>query len=44
MLGALTESSDHGAMLARFAESVAPEDAQYLLDALHRRTAEGPGI
>jgi predicted transcriptional regulator len=44
MLGALTESPDHGAMLARFAESVAPEDAQYLLDALHRRTADGPGI
>ncbi|MFI0450277.1 BlaI/MecI/CopY family transcriptional regulator [Actinomadura sp. 6N118] len=39
MLGALTENDDHGAILARFAESVAPEDAQQLLEALHRRTS-----
>ncbi|MFG2004528.1 BlaI/MecI/CopY family transcriptional regulator [Spirillospora sp. NPDC048911] len=38
MLGALTESADHGAILTRFAESVAPEDARELLEALRRRT------
>lgn len=39
MLGALTENDDHGAILTRFAESVAPEDAQQLLEALRRRTS-----
>nr|WP_277819862.1 BlaI/MecI/CopY family transcriptional regulator [Actinomadura sp. RB99] len=41
MLDALTESSDHGEILARFAESVPPEDAQHLLEALRRRTSGG---
>ncbi|MES9539412.1 BlaI/MecI/CopY family transcriptional regulator [Actinomadura sp. NPDC000600] len=39
MMDALSESADHGAILARFAESVPPEDARHLLDALRRRTA-----
>ncbi|KAB2346937.1 BlaI/MecI/CopY family transcriptional regulator [Actinomadura rudentiformis] len=39
MLGALTEYDDHGAVLTRFAESVAPEDAQQLLEALRRRAS-----
>ncbi|MDA8368353.1 MAG: BlaI/MecI/CopY family transcriptional regulator [Nocardiopsaceae bacterium] len=41
MLDALTESPDHGSILARFAESVPPEDARHLLDALRRRTSDG---
>jgi predicted transcriptional regulator len=41
MLVALTEAPDHGAILARFAESVPPEDARHLLDALRRRTSDG---
>jgi predicted transcriptional regulator len=43
MLEALTESSDHGAMLTRFAESVDPEDARHLFQALRHRTADEPG-
>jgi predicted transcriptional regulator len=43
MLDVLTESSDHGAMLAQFVDSMEPEDAGHLLDALRRRTADGPG-
>jgi len=39
MLDALTEAPDHGAILARFAESVPAEDARRLLDALRRRTS-----
>ncbi|MEU4825583.1 BlaI/MecI/CopY family transcriptional regulator [Actinomadura sp. NPDC023710] len=39
MLDALSEAADHGAILVRFAESVPPEDARHLLDALRRRTA-----
>ena len=39
MLDALTESPDHGSILARFAESVPAEDARHLLDALRRRTS-----
>ncbi|MFI0412422.1 BlaI/MecI/CopY family transcriptional regulator [Actinomadura sp. 3N508] len=40
MLDALIESPDHGSILARFAESVPPEDARHLLEALRRRTAD----
>lgn len=43
MLDALTESTDHGAMLARFADSMADEDARRLLDALRRRAAGQDG-
>ncbi|MQY07887.1 BlaI/MecI/CopY family transcriptional regulator [Actinomadura macrotermitis] len=44
MLDALTDAPDHGAILARFAESVPAEDARHLLDALRRRAAGGgPG-
>lgn len=43
MLDVLTESADHGAMLARFAESMAPEDARRLLDELSRRSATENG-
>lgn len=43
MLEALTEAPDHGAILARFAESVPAEDARHLLDALRRRaSSDGP--
>ncbi|MFD0855015.1 BlaI/MecI/CopY family transcriptional regulator [Actinomadura adrarensis] len=42
MLDALTESSDHGAVLARFAEGVAPEDARELFEALRRRASGEP--
>ncbi|KAB2352767.1 BlaI/MecI/CopY family transcriptional regulator [Actinomadura rudentiformis] len=42
MLGALTESGDHGAILTRFAESMASEDARELLEALRRRTSGKP--
>lgn len=41
MLDALTDAPDHGAILARFAESVPAEDARHLLDALRRRTSDG---
>ncbi|WP_272496929.1 BlaI/MecI/CopY family transcriptional regulator [Actinomadura terrae] len=41
MLDALTETSDHGSILARFAESMPPEDARHLMDALRRRTSDG---
>ena len=40
MLDALTETSDHGAILARFAESVPAEDARHLLDSLRRRASD----
>ncbi|GAA2445533.1 hypothetical protein GCM10010191_73050 [Actinomadura vinacea] len=43
MLDALTGTSDHGAVLARFAERVAAEDARQLLEALRRRAAGEPG-
>ena len=43
MLDALTESDDHGSILARFAEAVPPEDARRLLDALRRRASDGQG-
>jgi predicted transcriptional regulator len=43
MLDALTESDDHGSILARFAEAVPPEDARHLLDALRRRTSDEQG-
>jgi predicted transcriptional regulator len=39
MLDVLTDAPDHGAILARFAESVPPEDARHLLDVLRRRTS-----
>ncbi|MER6807766.1 BlaI/MecI/CopY family transcriptional regulator [Spirillospora sp. NPDC000708] len=42
MLDVLTDAPDHGAILARFAESVPPEDARHLLDVLRRR-ASGDG-
>lgn len=38
MLDALTETSDHAAVLARFAEVVPSEDARRLLEALRRRS------
>lgn len=41
MLDALTDAPDHGAILARFAESVPADDARHLLDALRRRTSDG---
>ncbi|QKG18701.1 BlaI/MecI/CopY family transcriptional regulator [Actinomadura verrucosospora] len=40
MLDALTDAPDHGAILARFAESVPPEDARHLLDVLRRRATD----
>ncbi|GAA2429941.1 hypothetical protein GCM10010191_49190 [Actinomadura vinacea] len=40
MLDALTETVDHGAVLTRFAEGVAAEDARQLLEALRRRAAD----
>jgi predicted transcriptional regulator len=40
MLDVLTDAPDHGAILARFAESVPPEDARHLLDVLRRRTSD----
>lgn len=43
MLEVLTDSSDHGAMLARFAESMDPDDARQLFEALRKRTADGSG-
>ncbi len=43
MLDTLTETDDHGAVLARFAEGVAAEDARQLLEALRRREADEPG-
>ncbi|XVQ07596.1 BlaI/MecI/CopY family transcriptional regulator [Spirillospora sp. CA-255316] len=43
MLDALTETADHGAVLARFAEGVAAEDARRLLEALRRRAADESG-
>ncbi|XVQ15829.1 BlaI/MecI/CopY family transcriptional regulator [Spirillospora sp. CA-255316] len=43
MLDALTDTSDHGAVLTRFAEGVAAEDARQLLEALRRRTAGEAG-
>ncbi|MFC4052789.1 BlaI/MecI/CopY family transcriptional regulator [Actinomadura syzygii] len=43
MLDALTESADHGSILTRFAESVPPEDARHLLDALRRRASGAEG-
>ncbi|MEU5991907.1 BlaI/MecI/CopY family transcriptional regulator [Spirillospora sp. NPDC047418] len=43
MLDALTESDDHGSILARFAEAVPPEDARHLLDALRQRTSGEQG-
>ncbi|MFF0518259.1 BlaI/MecI/CopY family transcriptional regulator [Actinomadura nitritigenes] len=39
MLDVLTDAPDHGAILARFAESVPPEDARHLLDVLRRRAS-----
>ncbi|WP_433236870.1 BlaI/MecI/CopY family transcriptional regulator [Actinomadura nitritigenes] len=41
MLDVLTDAPDHGAILARFAESVPPEDARHLLDVLRRRASGG---
>ena len=38
-LDVLTDAPDHGAILARFAESVPPEDARHLLDVLRRRAS-----
>jgi predicted transcriptional regulator len=43
MLDTLTETSDHGAVLARFAEGVAAEDARELLEALRRRASGESG-
>jgi predicted transcriptional regulator len=43
MLDVLTDAPDHGAILARFAESVPPEDARHLLDVLRRRTSGDEG-
>ncbi|MFD0903509.1 BlaI/MecI/CopY family transcriptional regulator [Actinomadura sediminis] len=44
MIDALTGAgSDHGAVLARFAEGVPPEDARRLLEVLRRRAAGEPG-
>lgn len=43
MLDALTESSDHAVMLARFVESVDPQDARHLFDALRERATDEPG-
>ncbi|MFC5744501.1 BlaI/MecI/CopY family transcriptional regulator [Actinomadura rugatobispora] len=43
MLDALTGTTDHGAVLARFAEGVADEDARRLLEALRHRGADEPG-
>jgi predicted transcriptional regulator len=40
MLDVLTDAPDHGAILARFAESVPPEDARHLLDVLRRRASD----
>lgn len=42
MLDVLSETPDHGPILARFAESMAPEDAERLLAALRRRRSAGP--
>ncbi|MFI0350226.1 BlaI/MecI/CopY family transcriptional regulator [Actinomadura sp. 9N407] len=43
MLDTLTETPDHGAVLARFAEGVAPEDARKLFEALRRRASGESG-
>jgi predicted transcriptional regulator len=43
MLDTLTETAGHGAVLARFAEGVAAEDAQRLLEALRSRAAGESG-
>jgi predicted transcriptional regulator len=43
MMDALTDSPDHGVILARFADSVDVDDARWLLAALRRRTGEDPG-
>ncbi|OLT23252.1 hypothetical protein BJF79_01770 [Actinomadura sp. CNU-125] len=44
MIDALTgTTSDHGAVLTRFAEGVPPEDARRLLEVLRRRAAGEPG-
>ncbi|MEU9020158.1 BlaI/MecI/CopY family transcriptional regulator [Actinomadura sp. NPDC048394] len=40
MLDVLTDAPDHGAILARFAESVPPEDARRLLEVLRRRASD----
>lgn len=43
MLDALTDTGDHGAILAQFAESMDVADAQQLYDALRRRSGKGQG-
>ncbi|WP_075894798.1 BlaI/MecI/CopY family transcriptional regulator [Actinomadura sp. CNU-125] len=44
MIDALTgTTSDHGAVLTRFAEGVPPEDARRLLEVLRRRAVGEPG-